>query len=55
MRGGTIQGTIHLSMFAPLVQKLFGDRWFEQGTLSMYYTFATVDKEEVRARDKSSA
>ncbi|MBY8984311.1 MAG: hypothetical protein KGD65_04530 [Candidatus Lokiarchaeota archaeon] len=49
MRGGTIQGTIHLSMFTPLAQKIFGDRWFEQGTVSMYYTFATVDKEEVRA------
>ena len=49
MRGGTIQGTIHLSMFAPLAQKIFGDRWFERGTVSMYYTFATVDKEEVRA------
>jgi hypothetical protein len=49
MRGGTIQGTIHLSMFAPLGQKIFGDRWFEQGTISMYYTFATIDKEEVRA------
>ncbi|KKK45681.1 hypothetical protein LCGC14_0751410 [marine sediment metagenome] len=49
MRGGTIQGTIHLSMFAPLAQKIFGDRWFEQGNVSMYYTFATIDKEEVRA------
>ncbi|MFW9895660.1 MAG: hypothetical protein ACFFD7_07640 [Candidatus Thorarchaeota archaeon] len=49
MRGGTIQGTIHLSMFAPLAQKMFGDRWFKNGTVSMYYTFATVDKEEVRA------
>ena len=49
MRGGTIQGSIHLSMFAPLAQKIFGDRWFEQGTVSMYYTYATVDKEEVRA------
>lgn len=49
MRGGTIQGTIHLSMFTPLAQKIFGDRWFEQGTVSMYYTFATTDKEEVRA------
>jgi hypothetical protein len=49
MRGGTIQGTIHLSMFAPLAQRIFGDRWFEQGAVSMYYTFATVDKEEVRA------
>ncbi|MFX1363946.1 MAG: hypothetical protein ACFFCE_13795 [Promethearchaeota archaeon] len=49
MRGGTIQGTIHLSMFAPLGLKIFGNRWFEQGTVSMYYTFATIDKEEVRA------
>ncbi|MHA2035001.1 MAG: hypothetical protein ACW98X_01120, partial [Promethearchaeota archaeon] len=49
MRGGTIQGTIHLSMFAPLAQKIFGDRWFEKGTVSMFYTFATTDKEEVRA------
>jgi hypothetical protein len=49
MRGGTIPGTIHLSLFAPLAQKLFGDRWFEKGTVSMYYTYATIDKEEVRA------
>jgi hypothetical protein len=49
MRGGTIQGTIHLSMFAPLAHKIFGDRWFERGTVSMYYTFATIEKEEVRA------
>ena len=49
MRGGTIQGTIHLSMFAPLAKRIFGDRWFEQGTISMYYTFATIDREEVRA------
>ena len=49
MRGGTIPGTIHLSLFAPLTQKLFGDRWFEKGIVSMYYTYATIDKEEVRA------
>ena len=49
MRGGTIPGTIHLSLFAPLARKIFGDRWFEKGTVSMYYTYATIDKEEVRA------
>lgn len=49
MRGGTIPGTIHLSLFAPLAQKIFSDRWFEKGSVSMYYTFATVDQEEVRA------
>ena len=50
MRGGTIQGTIHLSMFAPLMLKMCGDdRWFETGSVSIYYTFATTDREEVRA------
>ncbi len=49
MRGGTIPGTIHLSLFAPIAQKIFGDRWFEKGAVSMYYTYATIDKEEVRA------
>ena len=49
MRGGTIPGTIHLSLFAPLMLEIFGQRWFEKGSLSLYYTFATTDKEEVRA------
>ena len=29
--------------------ELFGQRWFEKGSLSIYYTFATLDQEEVRA------
>ena len=49
MRGGTITGTTHISMFAPLMLEIFGDRWFEKGNLSMYYTFATTHLEEVRA------
>jgi len=49
MRGGTIPGTIHLSLFAPLMLEMFGKRWFEKGSLSMFYTFATTDLEEVRA------
>jgi hypothetical protein len=49
MRGGTIPGTIHLNLFPPLLIKVFGQRWFEQGTLSLYYTFATTDREDVRA------
>ena len=49
MRGGTIPGTIHLSLFAPIALKMFGDIWFEKGSLSLYYTFATTDREEVRA------
>lgn len=49
MRGGTIPGTIHLSLFAPVMLKIFGDQWFETGSVSMYYTFATTDREKVRA------
>jgi hypothetical protein len=49
MRGGTIPGTVHLSHFAPLMTELFGERWLERGEISMFYTFATLDGEEVRA------
>jgi hypothetical protein len=49
MRGGTIPGTVHLSHFAPLMTQMFGERWLSQGQVSMFYTFATLDGEEVRA------
>jgi hypothetical protein len=49
LRGGTIPGTIHLNLFPPLLIQAFGQRWFEQGTLSVFYTYATTDREEVRA------
>ena len=49
MRGGTIPGTIHLNLFPPLLIELFGQRWFERGSISLYYTFATKHREPVRA------
>lgn len=49
MRGGTIPGTIHLNLFPPLIIEFFGQRWFEKGSLSLFYTYATLDREEVRA------
>lgn len=49
MRGGTIPGTVHLTHFRPLIEDLFGERWFQTGTISMYYTYATLDREKVRA------
>ncbi len=49
MRGGTIPGIIHLSLFPPVLLKVFGDQWFEKGSLSMYYTYATTHRENVRA------
>jgi hypothetical protein len=48
-RGGTVAGSIHLELFPPLLLKAFGKRWFERGTLSMYFLNATTDRETVRA------
>jgi hypothetical protein len=49
MRGGTIPGTVHLGHFAPLLDDLFGDRWLIDGAISMFYTYATTNREDVRA------
>ena len=49
MRGGTIPGTVHLDHFVPLIQEAWGLDWFRSGAISMYYTYATTHKEEVRA------
>ena len=48
-RGGTVAGSIHLELFPPLMLTAFGDRWFERGTISMYFLNATTDREAVRA------
>jgi hypothetical protein len=48
-RGGTVAGSIHLELFPPLMLRAFGNRWFERGTLSMYFLNATTDREAVRA------
>lgn len=48
-RGGTVAGSIHNELFTPLLLAAFGQRWFERGTLSMYYQNATTDREAVRA------
>lgn len=49
MRGGTIPGTVHLTHFPALLTDLFGERWLESGSISMFYTYATTDGEDVRA------
>lgn len=49
MRGGTIPGTVHLNHFMPIIMDRWGKRWYENGSISMFYTFATTDREGVRA------
>jgi len=48
-RGGTVAGSIHLELFPPLLLQAFGDRWFDNGTLSINFKNATTDREPVRA------
>jgi hypothetical protein len=54
-RGGTVAGSIHLELFPPILLKAFGERWFERGTISMYFLNATTDSEPVRAFVKQPA
>ncbi len=49
MRGGTIPGSVHLDHFIPIIQEKFGLSWYQKGSISMYYTYATTHKEDVRA------
>jgi hypothetical protein len=48
-RGGTVAGSVHLDQFPPLVVRAFGERWFETGSLSVYFRNATTDGEPVQA------
>lgn len=49
MRGGTVAGSVHMDLFGPHLLDTFGERWWETGSLSLYFTNATVDREPVRA------
>jgi len=49
MRGGAVAGTMHLDLFPPLILGAFGQRFFEHGCISMFYTYAMTHGEEVRA------
>ncbi|HEY8004771.1 MAG TPA: hypothetical protein VIE16_11115 [Phenylobacterium sp.] len=48
-KGGTVAGSIHMDQFVPGLVELYGERWFETGAMSLYFTQATVDAEAVRA------
>lgn len=48
-RGGTVAGSIHMDQFPPLLIEVFGERWFETGSLSLYFRHATTDGEPVQA------
>lgn len=47
-RGGTVAGSHHMNLFPPLALEVFGERWFERGSLSLFFRNATLDREPVR-------
>lgn len=47
-KGGTVAGAIHMEQFTPLLLKVFGNQWWQSGTLSLYFQNATTDREPVR-------
>ncbi|MFO1117329.1 MAG: hypothetical protein U1E28_16735 [Beijerinckiaceae bacterium] len=48
-RAGPIEGPTHFSMFPPLLERIFGREWYENGCLSAHYQNMVVEGEEVRA------
>lgn len=48
-KGGTVPGSVHMDQFGPMLLKLYGEAWFEQGNISCHFMQATVDKEELQA------
>ncbi len=49
MRGGVIAGVIHLDLFPSMMRKAFGQKWFKKGSISLFYTYALLHGEELRA------
>lgn len=46
---GPIEGPTHFSQFVPLLVELWGDGFFEQGSLSVHYQNACTEGDRVRA------
>ena len=46
--GGTIAGSIHMEQFPPMLVDYFGDAWWSNGGISLYFKAATIDHEPVR-------
>lgn len=47
-RGGTVAGSLHMEQFPPLLVHMFGPRWWQSGSLSLYFRYATIDLEAVQ-------
>lgn len=48
-RAGPIEGPTHFSLFPPLMEKIWGQAWYERGCISSHYLNMVVEGESVRA------
>src|SRR5579871_4294727 len=48
-QAGPIEGPTHFSLYPPLLEKVFGQAWFERGCISAHYQNMVVEGEETRA------
>ncbi|MCI3131985.1 hypothetical protein [Phenylobacterium aquaticum] len=48
-RAGPIEGPTHFSLFPPLLEKIWGQAWYERGCISSHYLNMVIEGEEVRA------
>ncbi len=48
-RAGPIEGPTHFSLFPPLLERLWGQAWYERGCFSAHYMNMVVEGESVRA------
>ncbi len=48
-RAGPIEGPTHFSLFPPLMEKIWGQAWYERGCISSHYLNMVVEGECVRA------
>lgn len=49
LKAGPIEGPTHFSQYDPLLHRIWGQKWFEQGCISAHYQNMVVAGEEVRA------
>ncbi len=48
-RGSAVAGTTHLDCFVPPMLDVYGQRWFEEGCLSLYFDNVVVSGESIQA------
>ena len=46
---GPIEGPTHFSQFVPLLHRLWGNDWFETGSLSIHFKSPCIEGDQVRA------